>query len=186
MPIFTLPEMKQFKRQMVQGIIQDLQAELNLDKHKWTVARKLIMEFDINMETAENFQKSRQFRGSKSPRKLCERMRFVFLAESFLNTQLRLVLIDNMTESDRNDIKHLITQQFHELLALDADRTRALRARFQKLTNFRKLADNQYQLHQTYFEAVIARPGKPAGVTEFSVSISFTFVLFSRKYDFKR
>ena len=173
MPTFTLPEMKQFKRQMVNGIIQDLQGELNMDKHKWAVARKLIMEFDTNMETPENFEKSRQFRGSKSPRKLCERMRFVCLAEAFLKTQLRLVLVEDMTDGDRNDTKHIITQQFHELLALDADRTRALRARFQKLTNFRKIGDNKYQLHQTYFEAVLARPGAQPGPTEFAVSLRF-------------
>ena len=170
MPVFTLPEMKQFKRQMVQGIIQDLQAELNLDKHKWSVARKMIMDFDINLETAENFQNSRHFRGSKSPRKLCERMRFVFLAEEFLKTQLKLVMIDEVSDADRNEIKQSITQQYHELLTLDADRTRALRARFQKLTNFRKLGENQYQLHQTYFEAVIARPGMPSEASAVSVS----------------
>ena len=146
MPVFTLPEMKNFKRQMVEDMIQEIKNQMELDKQKWETMKKLIVDFDVNLETLENYQKSREFRGTKSPRKLCERMRYSTVAESFLRTQLRLVLIDNLTKGDREDTRKLATMQYHELLALDDHRTRVLRTRFQKLTNFKKLGDNQYQV----------------------------------------
>ena len=139
--------MKNFKKKMVEDMIQEIRNQLEMDKQKWESMKKLVFDFDVNLETLENFQRSRDFRGSKSPRKICERLRYSNVAEGFLRTQLRLVLIDDLTEIDREDTRKLATMQYHELLALDDTRTRALRTRFQKLTNFKKLDDNKYQVN---------------------------------------
>ena len=146
MVVFTLPEMKAFKRQMVENMIQDLKNELAVDQKKWETTKKMILDFDTNLESMEKFQKSKDFRGSKSPRKICERMRFCFLAEDFLNTQLRLAIVDDLSDKDKSDLKKIAGNQFHEMLALDEKRTRTLRQRFEKLTMIKKVADNEYKV----------------------------------------
>jgi len=146
MVLFTLPEMKVFKRQMVENMIQDLKNELAMDQKKWETTKKVILEFDTNLESLEQFQKSRDFRGSKSPRKICERMRFCFVAEAFLNTQLRLAIVDELTDKDRSDLKKMAGNAFHEMLAIDEKRTRNLRQRFEKLTMIKKVGDNEYKV----------------------------------------
>ena len=139
MVLFTLPEMKAFKKQMVENMIQDLKMELAMDRKQWETTKKVILEFDTNLESLEKFQKSKDFRGSKSPRKICERMRFCFIAEAFLNTQLRLAIVDELSDQDRADLRKMGGNQFHEMLALDDKRTRLLRQRFERLTMIKKV-----------------------------------------------
>lgn len=145
MPIFTLPEMKAFKKQATENLIADLKVEMQADQRKWEAAKQLILDFDPSTATLENFDQIKAFRGSKSPHRICERMRYVIIAESYLKLRLRFLNME-MTQTDRNHIQHLVVTTHHELITLDGARTRALCTKFDKLTNFRKLGDNKYQV----------------------------------------
>ena len=176
MVVFTLPEMKVFKRQMVDNMVQDIKIEMAQDQKNWETTKSVIDGFDTNLESLEQFQKSKDFRGSKSPRKICERIRFGFLAEGFLNTQLRLAIVDDLTEKDRTDLKKLAGNHFHEMLTLDDKRTRLLRQRFERLTMIKKIGDNEYKLCQTYFEACIRSTITKTSTWE-DVQVSFSLFL---------
>ena len=146
MPVFTLPEMKAFKKHAIENLIKDLKTEMQTDRQKWEAAKQMILDFDPSTETAENFEQIKAFRGSKSPHRICERMRYVIVAESYLKMRLRCVNMV-MTQADRADIQHLVVTMHHDLISMDGARTRALCTKFEKLTAFRKLGDNQYQVN---------------------------------------
>ena len=145
MPVFTLPEMKNFKKQVVDNLIKDLKTDFALDRQKWEVAQELIAEFDPKIVTLENFDKIKAFRGSKSPHRICERMRFAIIAENYLRNRLRYINVD-LTQTDRAQVHHLVVSQHHQLVAMDGARARELREKFEKLTYFKKIGDNQYRV----------------------------------------
>ena len=147
MPVFTLPEMKAFKKQATENLIKDLKTELKADKQKFDAAKQLILDFDPSTETLENFDQIKAFRGSKSPHRICERMKFVIIAESYLKLRLRCINME-MTKTDRAHLQHLVVTTHHDLIAMDGARTRELCAKFDKLTTFKKLGDNQYQVNK--------------------------------------
>ena len=145
MPIFTLPEMKFFKKQATDNLIKDLKADFARDRQKWQAAQELISDFDTSIATLENFEKTKAFRGSKSPHRICERMRYAIIAEKYLRNRLRYINVD-LSQADRAQVHHLVVSQHHELTAMDGARTRDLRNKFEKLTQFKKLGDNQYRV----------------------------------------
>ena len=145
MPVFTLPEMKFFKKQATNNLIKDLKADYARDRQKWEAAQELIAEFDTSIATLENFDKAKAFRGSKSPFRICERMRFAIIAELYLRNRLRYINAD-LSQADRAQVHHLVVSQHQDLVTMDGARARDLRNKFEKLTHFTKMGDNQYRV----------------------------------------
>ena len=148
MPIFNEKEMRQYRQQVVNNLMAELEHDSEVDLTKWNMAKNAISRFDPTSKSIDNLKIIGEFRGSKNPGRLAERFQFVALAENYLKAKLALANADKESKKERADWHTAVISNHQQLLALDADRQRNLMAKFQQMTLFRRISETEWEVNK--------------------------------------
>ena len=146
MPIFNENEVRQYRQQVVNNLMAELEQDAEMDLQKWNMAKDAISRFDPRSKALDNLKIIAELRGSKNPSRLGDRFHFVALAENYLKAKLNLVNTDRESKKERADLHATIINHHHQLLALDPDRQRGLMNKFQQMTMFRRISDTEWEV----------------------------------------
>ena len=145
MSVFTLPEMKDFKRRMVENMIRDIQKDLDEERKKWDTIFKVYVEFDNEM-SLENYEEIQKFSGDKSIHAAGDRIKFYLMAQQYLRIRLQMVMVDDFSVNELADLHSQLWFMSKAMMKMEPHRTNELRAKFRMVTKFVKIDDNQYEV----------------------------------------
>lgn len=140
---FNLPQVKQFQQRMVSNLIRDVRKEVEEEKQRWELTFQTVENFNNSM-TIANSDLLDLCKRSRAPALIAERIKFGLLAENFLRKKLQLTMVDNMPVEEQADIHHEMWKEFQTMRKIDGVKTSELQRKFQDVTNFQKLGDNDY------------------------------------------
>ena len=147
---FTLPQVKQFQQRMVANLIRDVKKEVEEEKQRWELTFQTVENFNASM-TIQNSDLLDLCKRSRAPAMIAERIKFGLLAEDFFRKKLQLVMVDDMPVDEQADIHHEMWKQFQTMRKIDGVKTSELQRKFQAVTSFQKLADNDYVVNTKKF-----------------------------------
>ena len=146
MPFFTAKEMRDFKSNVVNEMIQELKREAEADRIKWQKCKAAINHFKPNGQSMEDFAVTAEFKGSKNPSKIADRLKFVVNAEMFLKNKLSLATQDDWAKDCKAKAHCQMVSFYHEIQVADPIRTRSLLEKWNKANCFRPCGNGLFEV----------------------------------------
>ena len=146
MPFFTAKEMRDFKTNVVDEMITELKQEAEQDRFKWQRCKAAINHFDPKGQSVSDFAVTAEFRGSKSPSKIVDRLKYVVIAEMFLKNKLTLATQEDWTHESKAKVHCQMVSLYNDLVTSDGARTRSLLEKWNKANCFRACGNGLFEV----------------------------------------